>query len=672
MKISFNQTHKSIKHLPPTELANFAVITGTNGCGKSHLLEAINSGSIRVEDLPRNEGEIRLFDWTTFTAKVTDSASPEQANKKREQAIAKVLEVQNAALNSLRSYFDKKKIHTTECLADPRWLANSSEEAIRNELMSCSINEQPIVESAAIKICEGFIVHRKVALQNFRTQIGNYRGFPNALASAVKDAGISELAASEEVVRANFPLTWNSTKALQVEFANWFSAWHAAHEYNEINRYYKIERGDPDRYFLEDSEFRRQYGDEPWDIANAVLRDAGFRHEFNRPDYKIGTLEQPFQLRLVDPEDGTKIKTDELSSGEKILLAVTLMLYQTTGSGNLVQLPRLLLLDEIDAPLHPSFTRSLIDILNERFVKEYGVAVILLTHSPSTVALTPDESVYELVRKPREIRKASISSAIQVLSAGFVSVAPGDIVVITESSADPEYYQPLYTSLSRRGLCGSGPSLTFIAASNKADDGNGGGCSQVKNWAPKLHDLGLDRFRGLIDKDGTNQPDAIISVLDRYSIENYLFDPLTLSAYLIHRAIHDPFGVSAGELMQIRDFIGAEPATVMPVIRSLCSWLASKTSKPEIASSSIVFCDYVGFDAIEIPEWWLNTRGHDIETTIRAPLNTLGNNTGRGALLKEGKRDELIRFQSTTYPELISKDFISIFVGLRTGPTPMP
>jgi hypothetical protein len=134
---------------------------------------------------------------------------------------------------------------------------------------------------------------------------------------------------------------------------------------------------------------------------------------------------------------------------------------------------------------------------------------------------------------------------------------------------------------------------------------------------------------------------------------------------LIHRGVPDPFEVSAGELMQIRDFINADTATVMPFVRKLCSWLASQTSLSEITSSLTVPCGYVGFDAIEIPQWWLNTGGHDVETSIRPPLNTLGNHTGRGALLRAGNRDELIRFQTSSYPELISKDFISIFDGLR-------
>lgn len=669
MKLTFSQQHKSITNLPTVELPNFTVITGTNGSGKTHLLEAIKSGAVTIADLPRSDGNILSFDWGNFAAKVTETASPDQIYKQREHAIAQAINAQRAQSKLLASYFLKQKVSGTAQIADARWLAEAPSKEVETALLLCTRNGTPLDEGSANAFAKAFERHRQQVLTNFKNNLNQFGDLRPMLEQRAADLGVSPLSVSEQELRSHFPLTWNATNTLQLEFANWFSAWHAAYEYNKINKYYHTQEGDTERYYLDDADFLKMYGNAPWDIANEVLSSAGFRHRFTRPKNTIGNLDQQFQLRLEDPEDGTLIRTEELSSGEKILLAITLMLYQASGDISLAQLPRLLLLDEVDAPLHPSFTRSLIGTLVGKFVNELNVAVIMTTHSPSTVALAPEESIFELVRKPRELRRCSVSSATQILSAGFVSVTPSDVVVITESSADPEYYQPVYAALVTSMLVEPDPPLTFLAASNKGDDGVGGGSLQVKNWAPKLHELGLDRFRGLIDKDGTNQPDPIVSVLGRYSIENYLFDPLTLTAYLIHRAIHVPFGASAGELMQIRDFIGADPASVMALVRSLCTWLASQTSTPEIASSPPVLCDYIGFNAIEIPEWWLNTRGHDVEASIRAPLNTLGNSTGRGALLKVGKRDELIRFQSTTYPELVSKDFISIFDGLRRGPT---
>jgi hypothetical protein len=208
------------------------------------------------------------------------------------------------------------------------------------------------------------------------------------------------------------------------------------------------------------------------------------------------------------------------------------------------------------------------------------------------------------------------------------------------------------------------PPLKFIAASTKNNDGEGGGCLQVRNWAPKLHELGLHRFRGLIDNDLTNKEDKIISVLRRYSIENYLFDPLTIAAYLLNRGILLPFEKAVPNIRSVRDFLASDPITRQKLISSLCVWLAEKTETKEIADSSLINCEYMGF-VHDIPSWWTNCRGHDLESTLRAPLNNLGNETSRGALLKAGSRSEMIAFQARIYPELISKDFVEIFLKLK-------
>ena len=48
LELKFEQTHKSIKSIPQLRLPDFCVLTGPNGSGKTHLLEAINNGSVRV------------------------------------------------------------------------------------------------------------------------------------------------------------------------------------------------------------------------------------------------------------------------------------------------------------------------------------------------------------------------------------------------------------------------------------------------------------------------------------------------------------------------------------------------------------------------------------------------------------------------------------------------
>lgn len=60
MNLRFIKQHKSIKDFPAVSIPDFTVITGKNGSGKTHLLEAIKNGSVEVTGIPRAEGTRRF------------------------------------------------------------------------------------------------------------------------------------------------------------------------------------------------------------------------------------------------------------------------------------------------------------------------------------------------------------------------------------------------------------------------------------------------------------------------------------------------------------------------------------------------------------------------------------------------------------------------------------
>ena len=53
MKLTYVKKHLSVDQFDDFELPDFAVLTGMNGSGKTHLLQAINNGSITVSGLSR-------------------------------------------------------------------------------------------------------------------------------------------------------------------------------------------------------------------------------------------------------------------------------------------------------------------------------------------------------------------------------------------------------------------------------------------------------------------------------------------------------------------------------------------------------------------------------------------------------------------------------------------
>ena len=80
MKLSFLKIYKSIDSLPDIELPDFVVLTGVNGAGKSHLLEAIENGSMQINKIAVNNQTqpIRRFSWTNLTPQDSGAFAPYQ------------------------------------------------------------------------------------------------------------------------------------------------------------------------------------------------------------------------------------------------------------------------------------------------------------------------------------------------------------------------------------------------------------------------------------------------------------------------------------------------------------------------------------------------------------------------------------------------------------------
>ncbi len=101
ISLSFQTPHRSIVTLPPVQLPDFTILTGVNGSGKSHLLEAIYAGHVivngiaasggvvnarRIQPKPTT-GEIRLFTWSTLVPENSKAADPGQLMRARETVL---------------------------------------------------------------------------------------------------------------------------------------------------------------------------------------------------------------------------------------------------------------------------------------------------------------------------------------------------------------------------------------------------------------------------------------------------------------------------------------------------------------------------------------------------------------------------------------------------------
>ena len=112
-----------------------------------------------------------------------------------------------------------------------------------------------------------------------------------------------------------------------------------------------------------------------------------------------------------------------LSSGEKVLMALCLASFnQYLGRRR----PKLFLLDELDAVLHPSMITALVDTLKTLFVPK-GTKVLMTSHSPMTATALDEADIFRVIRTGGAVNvsRTTKSEAIEELSEGLASIDVG-------------------------------------------------------------------------------------------------------------------------------------------------------------------------------------------------------------------------------------------------------
>jgi predicted ATPase len=100
MILKFNSAYQSITSFEQTEINDFAVITGLNGSGKTHLLNAIHNGQVNVEGIDLSE--IIFYNYNDFTIHNADPSTDVQIQSKQ-SAFQNKSSTFSQRLNTLRS-----------------------------------------------------------------------------------------------------------------------------------------------------------------------------------------------------------------------------------------------------------------------------------------------------------------------------------------------------------------------------------------------------------------------------------------------------------------------------------------------------------------------------------------------------------------------------------------
>ncbi len=339
-------------------------------------------------------------------------------------------------------------------------------------------------------------------------------------------------------------------------------------------------------------------------------------------------------------------------------MSLALALYNSNFD---IEFPKILLMDEPDASLHPSMSKKFLDIIQNVFVKEKKVKVILTTHSPSTVALAPEDSIYIVSKTGIRIEKVNKDKALKILTAGVPSFSvnyENRRQVFVESSNDVNYYEKLYQQLTNYLI--PEISLSFISSGESRTDKNGvkiSNCGQVINIAKILKNAGNNFILGIIDWDNRNITTKFVKVLgngNRYSIENYILDPLLIAALILREKIvsKEELGLNPNETyINLKNFDNEKLQFIADyVIKKVATVVSIKETKFNT-------CKLINGKEIKIPFWYLHHQGHTLEEQILKTFPQLNE-------IKKGKEDalkiEILSKVTEDIADILSIDLLEI------------
>lgn len=440
-------------------------------------------------------------------------------------------------------------------------------------------------------------------------------------------------------------------------FSSLFKRYHNNYEENQYKEFRHNKYNEKEIEFLSHEEFEKIYGKPPWELINKIFAEANLDYFANSP---LNTLrDDPFEFKLINKINKADVRFNELSSGEKILMSLALALYNSKFD---IEFPKVLLMDEPDASLHPLMAKQFLDVIQNVFVKDKGIKVIFTTHSPSTVALAPEEAIFVVNKIGQRIKKVKKDTALKILTAGVPSLSinyENRRQVFVESKNDAVFYEKIYEKIKNQLL--NEVSLNFIPSGA----GGAGNCKAVEEIVNKLTEFRNKSIFGIIDWDTTNKSSEHVRVLgegNRYSIENYIFDPILVVALLLReKAVsRDDLGLKNNETYT--HFVNLSKEQLQIISDFLIDKIEGELSSGD---KTRVTVKYLNGIKVEIPKWYLTKQGHELENFLEEFLKNRYRELKRFHQSGDIKK-EIVDKIIDDIPILISADILEVFKYIQT------
>ena len=452
MKIELKQPYKSIEVLTAEEFPDFAILIGRNGAGKSQLLTALKEGQAVIPGI--NVDEIELYDMHNFRTPNANQANRNANRFARITADAFLLshdgrlplvevaanifdavrgEIENESGAGARNDFERELREEIRILPDFDVFAVREPRSLYHTGLSDRVIGPLMPEETGRR--------RSGSPDQPNNRFNNNRAALLSTAMKLNAKLPHELTRDDIMGAAHYEgdillnIVSEVFTAYRVEEFIW------AHKQIETELV-----GFPELI----SRYRSMYHP-PWETLRGILeqmRDAAgedglFDFDFSDPDgyeLSISNYEEfIFKSEMTNRTTGAKYELDSLSSGERVLMALCLASFNRYLGR---RLPQLLLLDELDAVLHPSMVAALVRTLKTSFLPR-GTKVLMTSHSAMTVAALDENDIFRMVRTGNHVGiwRTTKPEAINELSGGLATVDVGlriasydeaKVVILTE------------------------------------------------------------------------------------------------------------------------------------------------------------------------------------------------------------------------------------------------
>lgn len=612
--LQFVDEHLSIGSLDtPEEFPDFVVLTGVNGSGKSHLLEAIANGKVQV----LIDGDVTdVSDILLFTPADLNISNAGRGAASYLSTVAAISVAQTHLEEAKAQYLSEVRGTIGVVCPSFELTTFSDEELLAEDLIQV---EDALVTAAAEAAGEvndnQRVRNEQNARKNFQRGVNSASQSNTPKTQVLKNAVKVSKRRWQDIEAEHLSgklLLLHEVDLFQQEFKEYFVSYRNALWANRYRRFLSSEGIESKGAHQSEVEFLNEHGRPPWELFNELVAEHGYSFSVSAPSDDVLDDYTP---ELTNTRTNAKIGFADLSSGESVFMSFLLATFHIGGDHGHRGTAKLLLLDEADAPLHPSLIADLISTIQTMLVKEAGIRVVLTTHSPTTVSLSPDEAIHEIAGQV--IERRSRSEAVNVLSHGLPYLRVGNdprIQVFVESSYDADRYGKLLGLLDRNGWFKAQMGVSFAHFFERGR----GGCDSLYRLTKELTEGGATTIFGLVDSDdGRNSAEGHVLVLGegkRYSSDTYFVDPLLIAVLCVLNendwgaAVH-PNRKSMGLEDSGREggLKTGSPTSLQVAVDAVVKHV--RDAKVRSYDDDPVDCELVNGEIVSVPKWWLEMNG---------------------------------------------------------------